>query len=139
MDKATDNRLCEIRSYVDGTRIRSKDQSSLLTSKDLLALGEFTRQDLYGAILLAFFYGRAKGYRVAKGLPLTLQPESGPSEDAEILRLAKSLDEVQLAAVLVTAQELAAGTDPVAALAAGNIVLVSAGSPPAPVYIPEDG
>lgn len=67
MDNATDTRLCEIRSYVDGTRIRSKDQSSLLTSKDLLALGEFTRQDLYGAILLAFSYGRAKGYRVAKG------------------------------------------------------------------------
>ena len=51
MDKATDTRLCEIRSYVDGTRIQSKDQSFLLTSKDLLA----------------FSYGRAKGYRAATG------------------------------------------------------------------------
>lgn len=67
MDKATDTRLCEIRSYVDGTRIQSKDQSSLLTSKDLLALGKFTQQDFYGAILLAFSYGRAKGYQAATG------------------------------------------------------------------------
>ncbi len=67
MDKATDTRLCEIRSYVDGTRIQDKDKSSLPTTKDLLALGEFTRQDFYGALLLAFAYGRAKGYRVAKG------------------------------------------------------------------------
>lgn len=66
MDNATDTQLCEIRSYVDGTRIQSKDQSSLITSKDLLALGKFTQQDFYGAILLAFSYGRAKGYQTAK-------------------------------------------------------------------------
>lgn len=66
MDKATDTRLCEIRSYVAGTRICGDDQSRL-TSKEILALGEFTRQDFYGAILLAFSYGRAKGYRAATG------------------------------------------------------------------------
>ncbi len=66
MDKATDTQLCEIRSYVDGTKIQSKDQSSCLASKEILALGEFTRQDFYGAILLAFSYGRAKGYQTAK-------------------------------------------------------------------------
>ncbi|WP_300414601.1 hypothetical protein [uncultured Oscillibacter sp.] len=65
MDKATDTRLCEIRNYVAGTRIRGGDQSRL-TSKEILALGEFTRQDFYGAILLAFSYGRAKGYQTAK-------------------------------------------------------------------------
>ena len=65
MDKATDTRLCEIRSYIDNTKIRDKDQS-LPTTKDLLALGAYTRQDFYGAILLAFSYGRAKGYRAAK-------------------------------------------------------------------------
>ena len=64
MDKATDTRLCEIRSYIDNTKIRGEDQS-ILTSKDLLALGRFTHQDFYGAILLAFAYGRAKGYRAA--------------------------------------------------------------------------
>ena len=66
MDKATDVRLWEIRSYIDNTKIRDKDQS-LPTTKDLLALGRFTQQDFYGAILLAFAYGRAKGWQAAKG------------------------------------------------------------------------
>lgn len=60
-------------------------------------------------------------------------------EDLMICTLAKSLDSVQFAALLATLQALAAGMEPVAALAAGNVVLVSAGYPPAPVYIPEGG
>ena len=59
--------------------------------------------------------------------------------DRKICKLAHQLDEVQLRATLATAMAMAAGLDSVAALALGNIVLASAGYPPAPVYIPESG
>lgn len=59
--------------------------------------------------------------------------------DRKICELAHQLDEVQLQAMLATVMAMSAGLDNVAALALGNIVLVSAGYPPAPVYIPESG
>lgn len=67
MCNATDTRLWEIRNYVSETSVQDIDQSSLPMTKDLLALGEFTQEDFYGAILLAFSYGRAKGWQAAKG------------------------------------------------------------------------
>lgn len=60
-------------------------------------------------------------------------------EDRKICELAHQLDEVQLRAALATIMAMSAGLDSVAALALGNIILVSAGYPPAPVYIPESG
>ncbi len=53
MDKTADTKLWEIRHYIDSTKVPGKKRY-LLTSKELLALGEFTHQDFYGAILLAF-------------------------------------------------------------------------------------
>lgn len=58
--------------------------------------------------------------------------------DRRICELAHQLDEVQFKAFLATIEALAAGLDNVAALALGNIVLASAGYPPAPVYVPEN-
>lgn len=58
--------------------------------------------------------------------------------DQEICELAHQLDEVQFRAVLATAAAMAAGLDNIAALALGNIILASAGYPPAAVYIPEN-
>lgn len=57
--------------------------------------------------------------------------------DRQICELAHQLDEVQFKAFLTTIAALSAGMGNVAALAIGNIVLVSAGYPPAPVYVPE--
>lgn len=55
----------------------------------------------------------------------------------QICEPAHQLDEVQFRAALTTAAAMTAGLDNVAALALGNIVLASAGYPPAPVYVPE--
>lgn len=61
------------------------------------------------------------------------------SLDKKILEYFHQLDEVQTQAALVTTAAMAAGLDNIAALALGNIVLASAGYPPAPVYVPENG
>lgn len=58
--------------------------------------------------------------------------------DRKICELAHQLDEVQLRAALTTAAAMTAGLDNIAALALGNIVLASAGYPPAAIYIPEN-
>lgn len=60
----TETRLFEIRSYVDSTRIPK--EHSCLSSKDLLALGTVADRNYFDAILLAFSYGRAKGYQAGK-------------------------------------------------------------------------
>lgn len=57
----------------------------------------------------------------------------------EICESFQSLDQVQQKAVLTTAAAMLSGLDNIAALAAGNMVLASAGYPPAPVYVPESG
>lgn len=54
--------------------------------------------------------------------------------DRQICELAHQLDEVQIKASLATVAALSAGLGNVAAITAGNIVLASAGYPPAPVY-----
>jgi len=133
-------RILTMKRYVDHAKVKV-DDAYKLTTKELHALAKFAHQDLFGAIALAFAYGQVKGYRAAKGLPSSLQNEQKPLSPAEteFLELAKSLDKVQFTAMLTTLMELHAGTDPVAALAAGNIVLTSAGYPPAPVYVPESG
>jgi hypothetical protein len=133
-------RILEMKQYVDRTQIGNATGFQM-TTKELLALAKFTNEDLCGAVLLAFNYGRAKGYRLAKSQSPILQNEQKavPSMETEILEAAKLLDPAQLCAVLATAKELAEGTAPVAALAAGNIILASAGYPPAPVYAPESG
>lgn len=59
-------KLWEIRRYVDSVKVQNTTQS-LPTTKELLALGQFAGDDLYDAILLAFAYGRAKGWQAAKG------------------------------------------------------------------------
>lgn len=62
--RATQLRLWEIRTYVDSTKpVNSTGFST--TTKDLLALEEFSKCDLYGAFLLAVAYGQAMGYRAA--------------------------------------------------------------------------
>lgn len=63
-DKALklERRLAEIRKYVDDTKL----EIAIGNSKDLLALMEFSKRDLYGALLLAIAYGQAVGYRAAK-------------------------------------------------------------------------
>lgn len=62
--QATQRRLWEIRAYVDSTKpVNSTGFST--TTKDLLALEEFSKRDLYGAFLLAVAYGQAMGYRAA--------------------------------------------------------------------------
>lgn len=66
MDKTTDTKLWEIRRYVDSAKVQG-EAHSLPTSKELLALGQFAGVELYDAILLAFAYGRAKGWRAAQG------------------------------------------------------------------------
>lgn len=58
-----ESRLAEIRKYVDDTKPKITGGNS----KDLLALVEFSRQDLCGALLLAIVYGQARGYRSAAG------------------------------------------------------------------------
>lgn len=65
MDKATEAKLWEIRRYVDSAKVQSTVKS-LPTSKELLALGHLAGDGLYDAILLAFAYGRAKGWQAAK-------------------------------------------------------------------------
>lgn len=57
--------------------------------------------------------------------------------DRQICELAHQLDGVQFKAFLATTAALSAGPGNVAAIAAGNIVLASAGYPPAPVYATE--
>lgn len=63
MDNA---KLWEIRRYIDGAKVQGTAQA-LPTTKELLALGQFAGDGLYDAILLAFAYGRAKGWHAAKG------------------------------------------------------------------------
>lgn len=58
--------LWEIRRYVDSVKVQNTIQA-LPTTKELLALGQFAGDGLYDAILLAFAYGRAKGWQAAKG------------------------------------------------------------------------
>ena len=64
-DKAreTESRLAEIRKYVDD----AKPTFGHGSSKDLLALSEFAKRDMCGALLLAVLYGRAQGNRAARG------------------------------------------------------------------------
>lgn len=38
-----------------------------VSSKDLLALAEYSKRDLYSAFALAIVYGQAQGLRAAKG------------------------------------------------------------------------
>lgn len=56
-----ERRLVEIRKYADDTK-----QESTGSSKDLVALAEYSKRDLYGALLLAIAYGQALGSCVAK-------------------------------------------------------------------------
>lgn len=65
MDKS-DAKLWEIRRYIDSVKVQNTTQA-LPTTKELLALGQFAGDGLYDAILLAFAYGRAKGWQAAKG------------------------------------------------------------------------
>lgn len=53
-------KLWEIWRYIDSAEVQASTQA-LPTTKELLALGQFTVDGLYDAILLAFAYGRAKG------------------------------------------------------------------------------
>lgn len=53
-------KLWEIRRYIDSAKVQN-------TTQALLALGQFAGDGLYDAILLAFAYGRAKGWQAAKG------------------------------------------------------------------------
>ena len=57
-------KILAMKQYVDHARV-NVDESFQVTSKELTALAVFSGQDLFGAILLAFTYGRAKGYRAA--------------------------------------------------------------------------
>lgn len=66
MDKTTDIKLREIRHYVDSAKVQGTEHT-LPTLKELLALRQFAGVELYDAILLAFAYGRAKGWQTAKG------------------------------------------------------------------------
>ena len=58
--------------------------------------------------------------------------------DREICELAHQLDDVQLRAALATAAAMSAGLGKVAAIAAGNVILTTAGYPPTPIYAFED-
>lgn len=68
-DKAREleRRLAEIRKYVDGTVSEISRKIPGGNSKDLLALVEFSWQDLCGTLLLAIVYGQARGFRAAAG------------------------------------------------------------------------
>lgn len=66
MDKATGTKLWEILCYIDSANVRDTTQE-LPTTKELLALGQLAGDGLYDVILLAFAYGRAKGWQAAKG------------------------------------------------------------------------
>ncbi len=57
-------RILTMKQYVDHARVKG-GEGFQVTTKELLALAEFSRQDLFGAFLLAFAYGQAKGYRAA--------------------------------------------------------------------------
>lgn len=58
-DRELENRLGKIRQCVDDTRLDT------FSSEDLSALAKFSRQDLYGALILAFQYGCAVCCKVA--------------------------------------------------------------------------
>jgi len=58
-------RILAMKQYIDHTRVK-ESEGYLATTKELLALAEYSRQDLFGALLLAFTYGRAKGYQMAR-------------------------------------------------------------------------
>lgn len=57
-------RILTIKQYVDHAKIKAGEESQV-TTKELLTLAKFSGQDLFGAIHLAFTYGRAKGYQAA--------------------------------------------------------------------------
>jgi len=57
-------KILTMKHYVDHVRVKGGEDYQI-TSKELLALADFSRQDFFGAILLAFTYGRAKGYQMA--------------------------------------------------------------------------
>lgn len=59
-------RILTMKQYVDHAKIREAEGFQM-TTKELLALAQFTKEDLFGAVALAFTYGRAKGYQMAKG------------------------------------------------------------------------
>lgn len=133
IDRVTNTKLWEIRLYIDKTRVHHRCNPRLPSLKELLALGKFAQHEPLDATLLSFSYGWARGYREAKGLPLTVQHEPIPAlsaEDQAIYAMVKSLDEVRLRALLTTTQMLAEGSEFVAALEAGNAVLVNAGRKP---------
>lgn len=62
-DREMESRLVKIRQYVDDT----KPKAGPCSSKDLLALADFSRRDLFGALLLAIMYGQAQGCRATRG------------------------------------------------------------------------
>lgn len=59
------NRILSMKQYVDRAKIKEAEGYQV-SSKELLALAELTHQDLFGAVLLAFTYGRAMGFNLAK-------------------------------------------------------------------------
>lgn len=62
---SNDKRIMEMKRFIDrsGALIIKRPTVS---SKDLLAVGEFAKQDLYGAIFLAIAYGMACGYQATE-------------------------------------------------------------------------
>lgn len=130
-------RILTMNQYVDHAKVKA-GEGFQVTTKELLTLAKFANQDLFGAIHLAFTYGRAKGYRAAKGLSPEIQHKPAPSaewEGTEAHTMTKSLDAVQLQAVLTTMRALAAGAESAAALEAGNAILTAGGYPPVSVSI----
>lgn len=58
-----ENRLSKIRQSVKV----ADPKIGHVSSKDLLALAEYSKRDLYSAFALAIVYGQAQGLRAAKG------------------------------------------------------------------------
>ena len=55
----------EMKYYIDKTKMRNAERYDIYMS-ECIAIYDLMQFDVYRAICLAFHYGRAKGYRMAK-------------------------------------------------------------------------
>lgn len=62
---SNDKKIMDIKQFIDCSDALIIEQL-IASSKDVLALGEFAKRDLYGAIFLAIAYGMACGYQKAE-------------------------------------------------------------------------
>lgn len=66
VDQESEACLSSMRKYVDGTKIKNVKRIKQMTCAEIFSLLNLSKQDLCGALVLSFTYGRASGYRAGK-------------------------------------------------------------------------